>query len=270
MKYYFIKKIKTWKKFRVVTAPVLKCRVVSRPPCPRLAARLPVMSVTQNRPLLHSMIHTGSRTAETNRIAEAQKKRAARKARLYTTTCTSAGPTYPCPECGEQCGRVLQARIGLISHLRTHKVNQTWQHHHRRRYGHHRIRWTKNRSAVCSGSPHSHAELSASPYFFMYALYRTTPVRSLFRVVQCFRFRSSPLTPSPGSDTWRCTQMVLGWVRMLPTPASTLPQYIHPSTGPHGWHLASPEPPCCRVYGTLVCMEALHCLSCRAGCASRV
>ena len=34
------KKIKTWKKFRVVTAPVLKFRVVSRPPCPRLAARL--------------------------------------------------------------------------------------------------------------------------------------------------------------------------------------------------------------------------------------
>ena len=36
------KKIKTWKKSRVVTAPVLKFRVVSRPPCPRLAARLPV------------------------------------------------------------------------------------------------------------------------------------------------------------------------------------------------------------------------------------
>ena len=34
------KKIKTWKKSRVVTAPVLKFRVVSRPPCPRLAARL--------------------------------------------------------------------------------------------------------------------------------------------------------------------------------------------------------------------------------------
>ena len=40
---------------------------------------------------------------------------------------------------------------------------------------------------------------------------------------------------------------VLGWVRMLPTPASTLPQSTHPSTGPQGWHLASPEPPCCRV-----------------------
>ena len=72
----------------------------------------------QHRPLWRSMIHTGARTdAETNRIAEAQKKCAARKARLYSTTSTSAGPTYPCPE----CGRVLQARIGLIRHLRTHR-----------------------------------------------------------------------------------------------------------------------------------------------------
>ena len=74
----------------------------------------------QDRPLWRSMIHNGARTAETNRIAEAQKKRAARKARLYSTTSTSASPTYPCPE----CGRVLQARIGLISHLRTHRVHQ--------------------------------------------------------------------------------------------------------------------------------------------------
>ena len=85
-------------------------------------------------------------------------------------------------------------------------------------------------SAVCSGSPHSHAALSASPQFFMDALYRPTPVRSLFRVVQCFQLRSSPLTPSPGSDTGD----VLGWVRMLPNPATTLPQSMHPSTGPQG------------------------------------
>ena len=36
-------------------------------------------------------------------------------------------------------------------------------------------------SAVCSGSPHSHAALSARPHFFMDALYRPTPVRSLFK-----------------------------------------------------------------------------------------
>ena len=52
-------------------------------------------------------------------------------------------------------------------------------------------------SAVCSGSPHSHAAaLSASPHLFIEALYRPTPVRSLFRVVHCFRLTSSPLIPS--------------------------------------------------------------------------
>ena len=76
---------------------------------------------SQYRPLCRNMIHTGARTAETHRIAEAQKKHTARKARLYSTISTSAGPTYPCPE----FGGVLQARIGLISHLRTHRVNQT-------------------------------------------------------------------------------------------------------------------------------------------------
>ena len=42
----------------------------------------------------------------------------------------------------------------------------------------------------------------------MDALYRPTPVRRVFRVVQFFRLRSSPLMPSPGSDTWRCTRVV--------------------------------------------------------------
>ena len=41
-------------------------------------------------------------------------------------------------------------------------------------------------SAVCSGSPHSHAALSASPHFFMEALYRPTPVRSLLRSSSVF------------------------------------------------------------------------------------
>ena len=85
-------------------------------------------------------------------------------------------------------------------------------------------------SAVCSGSPHSHATLSANPHFFIDARYRPTPVRSLFRVDQGFRLRSSPLTPSLGSDTWRCTRVGPD----VPTPASTLPLSMHPSTGPQG------------------------------------
>ncbi len=74
----------------------------------------------QYRPLWRNMIHTGARTAETIRIAEAHKS-ALLKARLYSSTIASAGPTYPYPK----CGRVLQAQIGLISYLRTHRVNQT-------------------------------------------------------------------------------------------------------------------------------------------------
>ena len=85
-------------------------------------------------------------------------------------------------------------------------------------------------SAVCTGSIHSHAALSASPHFFMDSLYRPTPVRSLLRVVQCFRLRSSALTPSPGSDTWRFIRVV----RMLSTPASAMPLSMHHSTDPHG------------------------------------
>ena len=50
----------------------------------------------QDRTLWRSMIHTGAKTAKTLRITEAQKKPAARKARLYSPTIASTGPTYPC------------------------------------------------------------------------------------------------------------------------------------------------------------------------------
>ena len=71
------------------------------------------------------------------------------------------------------------------------------------------------------------------------------PLSSLFRVVHWFQLISSPLTPSPGSDTWRCT-------RVGPDashPASMLTQSMHPSTGPQGCHSASPEPPVVRFTG---------------------
>ena len=51
--HYLIKKIKTWPKFRVVTAPGLKFRVVSRPPCPRLAARMGADILQHLPPSLH-------------------------------------------------------------------------------------------------------------------------------------------------------------------------------------------------------------------------
>ena len=100
----------------------------------------------------------------------------------------------------------------------------------------------------------------------MDALYRPTPVRILFRVVQCFRLRSSQLTSSPGSDTWQCT-------RVGPDVSQS---YFHVAASQASFHrsswmtLASPEVPCCKVYDTWVCMEALHSVACRAGCAIRV
>ena len=67
-----------------------------------------------NRTAWRTKVSTGARAAEKRRTAEAQRKRAARKARAASTS--TAAPTHTCPV----CGRALRARIGLISHLRTH------------------------------------------------------------------------------------------------------------------------------------------------------
>lgn len=67
-----------------------------------------------DRPAWRSKITTGARAAEVRRIIEAQRKRAVRKARAASTATTA--PTHLCPT----CGRAFRARIGLISHLRTH------------------------------------------------------------------------------------------------------------------------------------------------------
>ncbi|KAL8590160.1 hypothetical protein ACOMHN_010355 [Nucella lapillus] len=61
---------------------------------------------------------TGARAVETRHTAEADRKRAARKARATSTF--TAAPTHMCPT----CGRAFRARIGLISHLRTHKTDE--------------------------------------------------------------------------------------------------------------------------------------------------
>ena len=67
-----------------------------------------------DRPSWRSKIATGARAAETRRTTKAQRKRAARKARAASTSTTA-----PTPLC-HTCGRAFMARIGLISHLRTH------------------------------------------------------------------------------------------------------------------------------------------------------
>ena len=72
-------------------------------------------SLAMDRPTWRSKITTGARSAEEKRTAEAQRKRTARKSRANSTSI--AAPTHMCPT----CGRSFRARIGLTSHLRTHK-----------------------------------------------------------------------------------------------------------------------------------------------------
>ena len=59
-------------------------------------------------------------------------------------------------------------------------------------------------SAVCSISPHSHAELLDKPHFLIHDLKRPTPQRRRFRDVHWWRGRSSPFTPPAGSRIYRC------------------------------------------------------------------
>ena len=125
-------------------------------------------------------------------------------------------------------------------------------------------------SAVCSGTPHSQAAQTVRQPSLLHGC--SVPSTDRPQFAECLESSSvfdSNLLP--------CRLLlgpirgdVLGWVRMFPTPVSTLPQSMPPSTDPQGWHLASTEPPCCKVYWTWVCKEVRHPRWCRACCSSRV
>ena len=68
-----------------------------------------------NRPTWRHTLAIGALAAETCRTVTAQGKCADRKAQAASSLTTS--PTNVCPS----CGRKFRARIGLTSHLRTHK-----------------------------------------------------------------------------------------------------------------------------------------------------
>ena len=72
-------------------------------------------ALAADRPSWRSAINTGAKTAEERRTQSAEQKRRMRKARATSTNSTA--PTHFCPT----CGRGFLARIGLISHLRTHR-----------------------------------------------------------------------------------------------------------------------------------------------------
>ncbi|KAL8566357.1 hypothetical protein ACOMHN_030557 [Nucella lapillus] len=59
--------------------------------------------------------------SEERRSRQAEQKRATRKARATSASTSTTAPSHFCPT----CGRGFFARIGLISHLRTHKTSST-------------------------------------------------------------------------------------------------------------------------------------------------
>ena len=67
-----------------------------------------------NRPAWRSCVSKGATAYEKRRIAEAQSKRELRKSRANSEPSTAE---HLCPT----CGRAFRARIGLISHSRTHR-----------------------------------------------------------------------------------------------------------------------------------------------------
>ena len=87
-------------------------------------------SDAQDRQRWRSQIASGAQRAESRRTTIAQQKRAARKARAASTSLTA--PTHGC----SVCGRLFRARIGLISHLRTHRRHSETEV--AERGGHHR------------------------------------------------------------------------------------------------------------------------------------
>ena len=69
--------------------------------------------MANDRATWRSATHKGAVSCEANRRAVAEEKRAARKLRAGT----AGSGDIPCPH----CNRTFCARIGLISHLRTHQ-----------------------------------------------------------------------------------------------------------------------------------------------------
>lgn len=68
----------------------------------------------QDRAFWRHSVHKGAEMCEANRTAAAEQRRRDRKARAADPLLTA---TIPCPH----CQRHFRARIGLVSHLRTHR-----------------------------------------------------------------------------------------------------------------------------------------------------
>lgn len=72
-------------------------------------------NAASDRPAWRSMIHKGALHSEVQRSNAAKEKRRPRKARAENSINTPPTPWF------QTCGRGFYARIGLISHQRTHR-----------------------------------------------------------------------------------------------------------------------------------------------------
>ena len=73
--------------------------------------------IAQDRTKWRGLIRRGAGEYEAKRIIEAEQKRAQRKARAEASPTELSSSDLPC----SICNRPFRAKIGLISHLRTHK-----------------------------------------------------------------------------------------------------------------------------------------------------
>ena len=74
-------------------------------------------TTAQDRSAWRAAVSTGVSGFEARRVEENMQKRQRRKNRASTTSQPGSPPAHPCPH----CTRHFRARIGLTSHLRTHK-----------------------------------------------------------------------------------------------------------------------------------------------------
>ena len=74
----------------------------------------------KDRPLWRSLVRSGVSEFEEKRIRDKEQRRQKRKDRERSTSQPGSAPNIPCPH----CNRHFRAKIGLISHLRTHPTPQ--------------------------------------------------------------------------------------------------------------------------------------------------
>ena len=176
-------------------------------------------SLASDRPCWRRIVTQGAITAEEHRTLEAEQKSAAGKAK---TTSTASTPTHHCPTCGKS----FLTRIGLISHLRTHRDSPTdwlcsWsssttideQHH---RYYSARTQWSTITSLLIDW-PINLVGIVSSRLEVLWV--KWCPGCSII----CFHFRCSSCSilvlffATPLYLTWLILSMYVLWLQVLLT-----------------------------------------------------